>query len=338
MAKPAQPSSRFPLTILTAYADLAQQVETAGEEASVDETEIKGIRYLRLRHGVGATRVIEHLGRADDQAVTARAEAAKAEMRRRDERRKLVSLLKRAMPGPTSELGKVLDAMAFAGLFRAGAVLVGTAAYQCYPPLLGQGLPSSAMMTQDADLATADLALAADGGTEQGRSMEAILKWADPSFTGVMQLDPRALPSRFRAANGFLVDLIAPQRRRTDPNPLPLPKLRAGAVPLQYLDWLIAEPVPAVALHGAGVPVLVPQPARFAVHKLILAQKRDAGSTIKRGKDLVQAKALIGALEVQAPYDLADALREAMAKGRSGWAEPICRSLSEIGRDLSELT
>jgi hypothetical protein len=330
----------LPLTLLTAYADLAQQVaSSADDEATVVAGTIKGVRYLKLQRWVGSTRVVEHLGRADDPAVMARAEAAKTEMRRREERRRLVSLLRRAMPGPTSELGKVLDAMAFAGLFRAGAVLVGTAAYQCYPPLVGQGLTSSAMMTQDADLATADLALASDddaGG--QGRSMEAILRRADPSFSGVMQPDPRRPSSRFRAANGFLVDLIAPQRRRSDPNPLPLPKLQAGAVPLQYIDWLIADPVPAVVLHGAGVSVLVPQPARYAVHKLILAQKRDAGSAIKRGKDLMQADALMNALKTQAPYDLDDTLREALAKGKSGWAEPIRRSLIEIGRDLSEFT
>jgi hypothetical protein len=241
------------------------------------------------------------------------------------------------MPGPTGELGKVLDALAFAGLFRNGGVLIGTGAYQCYSPLVGHALPNASAMTQDADLATADLALASHEAAGRGQTMEAILKWADPSFAGVMQLDPRRPSSRFRAANGFLVDLIAPRRGRSDPNPLPLPNLQAGAAPLQYIAWLITDPVPAVALHGAGVAVNVPQPARYAVHKLILAQKRDAGGAIKRGKDLMQADALMTALSQRAPYDLDDALRDAMAKGKSGWAEPIRRSLRELGRDLSEL-
>lgn len=333
----------LPLSIQTAYADLAQQVEVASHtEASVDEVEVNGIRYLRLRRWVGEQRIAEHLGRADDPAALAAAEAARAEVSRLDERRALVSLLKRAIPGPTVALGKVLDALAFAGLFRRGAVLIGTAAYQCYPPLVGHVLPALSMTTQDADLATADLALSAEAGEDEGqpdrrrkRDLESILRWADKSFSAVPGLDPRVLPSRFRAANGFLVDLVTPQFRRNDPNPMPLPALKAGAVPLQHLDWLIEEPISGLVLHGAGVKVMLPRPARFAVHKLIVAQKRPAGEQAKRTKDLAQATAMIEALRAVAPFDLDDALADARSRGKQGWATPIERSLAMIGRTQS---
>jgi len=108
---------------------------------------------------------------------------------------------------------------------------------------------------------------------------------------------PKEPPSRFRTADGFLLDLITPMRRRSDTNPLPMDELDAGAAPVQYLDWLTEDPAPTVALWGSGVPINIPQPARFAVHKLILAQKRDVGSRPKRQKDLAQADALIDALE-----------------------------------------
>lgn len=320
----------IPLTLQTLYADLAQQVATASaDEATVVAKTEKGIRYLRLQRWIGGSRVFEHLGRADDPVVMARAETARREMLRRDERRKLVSALSKMLTSPTATLGKVLDAVAAAGLFRNGAVLVGTAAYQCYPPLVGHMLPSVTLMTQDADLATADLALAGD---VVGRTLQTILAQADSSFAGVPGLDPRSPPSRFRSNNGFLVDLLTPQRRRTDTNPMPLKNLSAGAVPLQHLDWLMHEPVPALVLHGAGVAVTVPQPARFAVHKLILAQKRPATDRIKRTKDLLQAASLMQALEAQNPYELEDALASARARGKSGWAEPLARSLNEIAR------
>ncbi len=320
----------IPLTLQTLYADLAQQVAAASVDEATVVTKIeKGIRYLRLQRWIGGSRVFEHMGRADDPAVIARAETARREMLRRDERRKLVSALRRLIPGPTATLGKVLDALAAAGLFRNGAVLVGTSAYQCYPPLVGHMLPSASVMTQDADLATADLALVGD---VFGQPLEAILSHADPSFTSVPGLDPRSPPSRFRSNNGFLVDLLTPQRRRTDTNPMPLANLSAGAVPLQHLDWLMHEPVPALVLHGAGVAATVPQPARFAVHKLILAQKRPAADRVKRSKDLLQAASLMQALESHSPYDLEDALASARAKGKSGWAEPLDRSLNEIAR------
>jgi hypothetical protein len=326
--------AQIPLSISTLYSELAElAMQAGGEQGTVLRKVERGITYLRLQRWVGASRVVEHLGRADDPAVQARAEAAKAGMARRTQRRELVSLLRKALPGPSPQLGKILDAVASAGLFRRGVVLVGTAAYQCYPPLVGSTLPAQSVMTQDADLATADLALTGD---VEGETLEAILRRADPTFSGVPELDPRAFPSRFRNAAGFRVDVLTPRRRTDDAHPMPLRNLRAGAVPLQHLDWLIADAREAVVLHGAGVCVRVPRPERYAVHKLILAQKRDAANAVKRRKDLVQARALIEALEAQAPYDLEDALRAAEAKGKSGWAEPIRRSLKEIGRDTSE--
>lgn len=319
----------IPLNIQTLYADLQQQVETASpDEATVVATTVAGIRYLRLQRWVGASRTVEHLGRADDPEVLARAEAAGAEMRRRQERRELVSALRRLIPGPTNALGRVLDTVAHAGLFRRGAVLVGTASYQCYPPLLGALLPSATVTTQDVDLATADLALDADVA---GDSMLAILRRADASFAALPGLDPKAAPSRFRGRQGFVVDLLTPQRRRSDRDPMPLKALAADATPLQHLDWLIADPVAAVALHGSGVPVILPQPARFAVHKLILAQKRGAHEMAKSRKDLAQAAAMVEALQLNAPYQLEDALADARSRGREGWAKPLERSLAQIG-------
>lgn len=319
---------RIPLNIQTLYADLQQQVATASQdEATVVATTVAGIRYLRLQRWVGASRAIEHLGRADDPQVIARAEAARAEMARRQERRRLVSTLRRLIPGPANALGRVADAVAHAGLFRRGAVLIGTAAYQCYPPLLGAVLPAATVMTQDLDLATVDLALDAEIESD---SMLAILQRAEPSFAALPGLDPRAPPSRFRDAQGFVVDLLTPQRRRSDRDPMPLKGLAAGATPLQHLDWLIAEPVPAIALHGAGVPVMLPQPARFAVHKLILAQKRAAHELAKSRKDLAQAAAMVEALRLDAPFALDDALEDARRRGRDGWARPLERSLAQI--------
>ena len=319
----------IPLSVLTLYADLMQQVETASpDEATVVGTTVNGQHYLRLQRWVGAKRRVEHLGRADDPAVLARAEAASAEMGRKLERRKLVSALRRLVPAPTAQLGKVLDAVSDAGLFQGGAVLVGTGAFQCYSPVVGALLPSAAPATQDADLATTDLALASPGA---GISMLAILQRADPTFSPVPGLDSRAPAARFRSRDGFLVDLLTPSLRTEDQSPMPLPGPAAGAAPMQQLDWLIKDPVSVVALHGAGVVVSLPQPARYAVHKLIVGQKRDAGQIAKRGKDLVQAKALIDALRRTMPYAIGDALDDARARGREGWAKPIDRSLAEIG-------
>ena len=312
------------------FAELMQQVVTAPVAGTVYERSLEGIRYLYAKVPVGADRIDTFLGRKGDEGAELRAEGMRRGMALAKERRVLVSMLKRSgLAGPDRPLGVALDAIAHAGLFRDGAVLVGTAAYMMCEPHAGSRLPAPTLMTGDLDLATASLALTAD----PPERMEAILQRADPSYEGVMQLDPRQPASRFRNAAGYLVDLITPMRTRRDTNPMRLDALAAGAAPLQYLSWLITDPVPTVALWGSGIAVTIPQPARFAVHKLILAQRRDAASRLKRTKDLAQAAALIEALRRYDPFAFEDAMENACAQGMAGWADPIKRSLLELQID-----
>lgn len=325
MSMTLQPSIR------TMFADLVQQVETAPPAGSVYTRQRDGIEYVYAKLPVGRDRVDRFIGKSGDPE----AEAQAASLRRGGElarsRREIVSMLKRhGLAGPDRALGAALDAIAFAGLFKQGAVLVGTGAYMMFEPLVGSRLPAPTLMTGDLDLATAKLALTAD----PPERMEDVLRRADPTYEGIPQLDPRQPPSRFRNAEGYLVDLLTPIRSRADQNPMPLKALDAGAAPLQYLDWLIREPMPTVALWGSGIAVQVPQPARFAVHKLILAQRRDPANRHKRSKDLDQARALIDTLLIHDRFALEDVLTDARGKGRAGWAEPIARSLAEIGAEL----
>jgi hypothetical protein len=241
-------------------------------------------------------------------------------------RRRTVSMLRGAgLAGPERKLGAILDTIAHAGLFRNGAVLVGTSAYMAYEPFVGRTLPAPLLMTGDLDLAAVNVTLASD----PPEPMEDILRRADPTFTAVMQLDPRQPPARFRNSDGYLVDLLA-QTRRRDERPIRLRALQAGAEPLQHLAWLIADAVTAVSLWGSGVSIRIPQPARFAVHKLIVAQRRADVDRIKRHKDLAQADALMDALYAEDPFALDDALEDARGQGRA-WSAAIDRSLAEIG-------
>jgi hypothetical protein len=317
-------------TVLTLYAELLQQLQTSTEiPGSVRTQEIKGKAYLKANTTIGASRKTIYLGPAADPEVKQKADAIQQEMERAKARRQLVGLLRRSgLPGPTVEFGRVLEAVASAGLFRKGVVLVGTAAYQSYPAVAGAILPSGSLMTQDVDLATASLAISPDQEGD-GVSLEQILRRADPTFRGLLTLDPKAFPSHFKAKSGLLVEVLTHVRTRDDTNPMPIPALKAGATPLQHLRWLIQEPIPAAALYGFGVLIQIPQPARYAVHKLIIAQKRQE-TAAKRQKDLVQAKALIEALSLSDPYAVADQLADARAQGPK-WQQRIDRSLEEIG-------
>jgi hypothetical protein len=227
-------------------------------------------------------------------------------------------------------MGRVLEAIAKAGLFNNGMVLVGTAAYQVYPAVVGAVLSPAALTTQDADLAAASLAIASD---IEGESLLDVLKRADPTFVPQPGLDPRTPPRRFRSAAGLEVDVVTRHRKSADEErAVIVPGLQCSAQPLRYLEFLIADPISAVALYGAGVPVTVPQPARYAAHKLIVAQVRNEASG-KRGKDLAQARELIAALNTADPHALKDAIADARRRGAK-WKTHLDRSLREIGLDL----
>jgi hypothetical protein len=320
----------IPLNLQTLYADLVQDVHgRIAKPASVYRRTLRNIEFLYAKKRVGVVRRDIFIGRADDSEAQATAKTMQMEMERAEARRVTIIALKAAgMPTPFAEIARVLDALDDAGLLTK-IIIVGTAAYQCYPPMIGSTLPRATIMSQDVDIATMSLAIKSDGEAE---SLEDILKRADPSFTGRMGLRPADLPSSFRSANGFTVDLLTPILRRDDPNPMPLQNLRAGAVPLQHLKWLIENPVPIAVLYGSAIPAFVPQPARYAVHKLIIAQKRLVNPQ-KRQKDLAQAKALIDVLRLRDPYALSDARDAAFAEGFEGWQVPIERSLSELKLD-----
>lgn len=313
--------------VQTLYQELVQQLHSASSRTgSVYIRAIKGTAYAYLKEPIGTTRRDVFLGRHDDPAVLDEIEAISSANDAARQRRLIIrNLLSAKVPAPTSALGNVLDALSKSGLLKE-TVLVGTAAYQCYSPLAGSTLPSAALTTQDADLATASLALTSD---TEGEPFEEVLRRADPTFRAIPALSPNAPSASFTSASGFVVDLLTPQLRRDDRNPMPLAKLRAGAVPLQHLRWLMEHPVPAAVLHGSGTAVIVPSPARFAIHKLIVAQKRGT-DRMKRQKDLLQSKALIEVLRVTDPWALTDAHDDACGQGDHGWRQPIARSLTEL--------
>ena len=122
-----------------------------------------------------------------------------------------------------------------------------------------------------------------------------VLKEVDKTFRRAPHLvDGRRVTSHV-AKGGLRVDFLTPNEGRETGKPQALPALQTDAQPLRFLDFLIHDPEPAVILHGAGIHVQVPAPARYAIHKLIVSQRRPDGAA-KRDKDLRQASALLEVL------------------------------------------
>jgi hypothetical protein len=110
----------------------------------------------------------------------------------------------------------------------------------------------------------------------------------------------------------------------------------AAAFPLRFLDYLIYQPIRAVLLHGAGVPVLIPSPERYAIHKLIVGSRRkeDRDGTAKSFKDRLQAKSISEAMIANRQHaDLAAAFMEAWDRG-DHWRTAIRTSIATYDGDF----
>jgi hypothetical protein len=112
------------------------------------------------------------------------------------------------------------------------------------------------------------------------------------------------------------------------------PRLLARVEPGSGHDFhnliLIAEPIAAAVIYRNGVLVQIPRPERYAVHKLIVADRRQGGAdALAARKDREQAAFLIEALAEDRPDDLVEALEDARSRGPR-WRERLDRSLARL--------
>lgn len=252
----------------------------------------------------------------DSEELRARLDRA-AELRegaeaRRRERARLVRLLRaEGFMSLDQGTGGLLNAMAGAGVFRLGGTVVGTHAFRLYEGELGLRFRlDDTAQTGDLDIASFErLSLALDDRAEP--RVEEVLQGF--RFDPLPALDNREAWRWSQSKSGTLVEFLTPAFGEEGLRPLAALEVRAQA--LNYLNYLIAQPIHAVALYRAGVLVQIPRPERFAVHKLIISTRRRAGDRLKVEKDRRQAAFLVEALAEQRPDDLLEAVEEARDRG-----------------------
>jgi hypothetical protein len=314
----------IPLHFLTMYADLAQGFEFADAEVgSIVMRSIKGRKYLYLTSKDGALRRQKSLGSADDPKVQEIAKRIGAAAARARNMRTVVATLKQKarIPAPTLPVGRVLEVLANAGLFKRGMTLVGTAAYQTYPCILGVHLPDVSFITNDIDLSVAEF-IAGDLDDD----MEAILKRADASFRPRWHPEDK-LPKVFEADSGLRVDMLTKSGRGAQAS-RKVEGLKCAAAALSFQEYPVEDTIETVCLYGRGVLVRVPTPLKYAVHKLIVARRRKEAA--KRFKDLAQAGILLRHLFAADQVDVNDEIENARSRGKA-WKSAIDASLKEIG-------
>ncbi|MCP1834025.1 hypothetical protein J2R76_002362 [Bradyrhizobium sp. USDA 4532] len=346
----------------TLYSELVQRSldESFTSEFSMSgrfvAVEVKGKKYWYFDtpkpEGAGQHR--RYVGPVDDPEITKRVEAFKDLKADLKGRRRLVSTLTREayLPRPLPMAGQVVEELAKAGFFRMRGVLVGTVAYQCYAAVLGRRLDAAAMQTGDADFAQFhEISVAVKDSMPP---ILEVLRQVDPTFREVPSQADGRVSTQFTSRGNFKVEFLTPNQWSDDQagRPVPMPALGgAAALPLRFLDYLIFQPIRAVLLHGPGVPVLIPSPERYAIHKLIVGSRRkeDRDATAKSAKDRLQARSIIEAMIANRQQaDLAAAYTEAWDRGDQ-WRAAIRTGIAtyddsfqtllrtELGKGVSEL-
>ncbi|NLW82269.1 MAG: hypothetical protein GXY42_11440 [Desulfovibrionales bacterium] len=250
------------------------------------------------------------------------------------QRRQIVRAFKQlGVITPSDIAGDLIERLAALGTFRMRACLVGTFAFQVYEGLLGVKFPREYAYTQDLDIAQFREVSIAVAATDKVPSLLEALRTIDPSFEPTSSLERSDPPCRYKNRDGYVVDILVPNRGADKAAAEPLPALGTAGQLLRYLDFLIYQPVEAVALHGGGVLVNVPEPSRFAVHKLIVSRVRP--EVPKRAKDLWQASCLLTVQLRQDRHGLMDAFAEALARGPK-WIQNVRKGLESLDADLRE--
>jgi hypothetical protein len=171
-------------------------------------------------------------------------------------------------------------------------VLVGTPVFNALDCSMG-AIWDLQFETRDADIAVDNPLLPLVTGNPDLDLVQAI-KDAGMGFVSIPMLNPKNPSTRFKmAGGGYVVELLTPDRGKPSKGPILISAFNAAAEPLRFLDCLLEEVQPAALPFGVVIPVNVPDPARFALHKLVESQRRPSAFAAKSKKDIDQARQML---------------------------------------------
>ena len=197
---------------------------------------------------------------------------------------------------------RIIHKLSSYGFFRNGGVLIGTHAFAAMGNMLGVRW-TGGDKTMDVDFAHA------------GRNISVALP-ADLQISlhdAITSLEMGLLPIReFSGRTGAQYRNPADPELRIDfctpdvggAGPVQVPGLGIALEPLKFMEFSLQDTTQGVVFSNSGACVVnLPDPARFAVHKLIVYGERPISERVKSLKDIEQAAALIDWHQVQGRLD-----------------------------------
>ncbi|WP_333818239.1 nucleotidyltransferase family protein [Tabrizicola sp.] len=328
-------------TAQAAYHDLRRSLmddQVAAIRGTPKREDRKGRRYWYDTYRVGDQVKKAYIGE-DTPEMAARIEnhirLAQDAKLRAESRTRLVRILRAEGFLPVDGAsGRLYSTLARTGVFRLGGTVVGTHAFRHYEGELGIRLAQDEVaQTNDLDIAQFErLSLALGDHVEEPLANT----FAELEFAPVPSLSGSAVWKWRQTQTDTYVEFLTPSFRPEE-DIRDLPALGVSAQSLHFLNYLIAEPIKAAALYRSGVLIQVPRPERYAVHKLIIADRRRTGpDQLKSRKDRAQAALLIEALAEDRPDELREAYEDAMERGPQ-WRAHIGTTLKRMPETAAKL-
>ena len=315
-------SINLSLAAQTAYAQLFESLQVtevargiADAPGSFNRKIVSGKAYWYYQQRTLAGAMVQNYLGADSDALSALS-AAKQQAR--------TSVIISTQAMAAARLGlmtitgahlRVINRLADEGFFRAGGLLVGTHAFLTAGNMLGVRWKTSER-TQDLDFAHAggriSVALPSNAKLELGDVIDSLKM----GFVPAASLDGLRGGRFINPADpGFVLDFLTPTNR-SKRSLIHVKAFNAEFQALPYLEFSLEDVQQAAVLSNSNACLVnTPDPARFAVHKLIVSALRPIAQRTKALKDIAQASAIYQLLQTEQPGRLEQVELDANARG-----------------------
>ncbi|CAN5280200.1 GSU2403 family nucleotidyltransferase fold protein [soil metagenome] len=231
---------------------------------------------------------------------------------------------------------RVIQRLSEYGFFRAGGVLIGTHAFLAFGNMLGVRW-GDASRTQDVDFAHAGKSLSIALPNNFTLDTDAAIKSLEMGLLPVSSMTSKSGASYLSPKEpDFRLDFLTTMHRGGD-EPFTHPQLGVALQPLKFMEFSLIDIQQAVLIAGdKAVVVSVPDPARYALHKLIVYGERKGSFAVKSNKDLMQAGFLLSRLKDTREWEVEEAWRDLKGRGK-GWVDRVKRGRTALAKAFPAL-
>jgi len=313
---------------LTRQQELSRSVEHLS--GSFNKKTVKGATYwyYQFRDSAGGTTRQIFIGPDDDKV------RALVGRNRAKDTSTVTALAKSAIAlgcaATTPAHFRIVRRLGEIGFFQAGGMLVGAHAFLAYGNALGVAWGDTAR-TQDIDFAHAGNSVNLALPTTLRIDTRSAIDSLEAGLLPVPGFRPWDKTATFvsKVDKQLRVDFLAPMVGGKA-EPFEHTGLGVHLQPLRFLEFILEDIGQAVVLSAVGaVLVNVPDPARFALHKLLVFAERRTRNPEKARKDLRQAAALLEVLAEFRHEDVTKLWRDLLHRG-PGWRQRARKGLAAL--------